>query len=71
MFVVVAVAVAVAMAVAVVVAPTAGLKAARVYIFAGTKDTVVVPGVADQLAKYYAIFTAPDGIQQVRNVSAE
>eukprot|EP00040_Diaphanoeca_grandis_P030611 m.181301 g.181301 ORF g.181301 m.181301 type:complete len:342 (-) comp32058_c0_seq1:128-1153(-) len=50
---------------------TSNLKDAKVYVFAGTKDTVVNPKVSDKLLEFYGIFTDSVGVKAVQNYSAE
>eukprot|EP00035_Acanthoeca_spectabilis_P012950 m.235657 g.235657 ORF g.235657 m.235657 type:complete len:306 (-) comp15762_c1_seq1:8-925(-) len=49
----------------------ANLKSAKVFIYSGTKDTVVIPGVAPKLAEYYKKYVPAASIKEVLNVSSE
>eukprot|EP01114_Cavostelium_apophysatum_P022299 TRINITY_DN8020_c0_g1_i2.p1 TRINITY_DN8020_c0_g1~~TRINITY_DN8020_c0_g1_i2.p1 ORF type:complete len:323 (+),score=66.60 TRINITY_DN8020_c0_g1_i2:150-1118(+) len=47
------------------------LKNSKVYLFSGTEDTIVVPGVMKKLAQYYLNYVDQANIQTVFNISAE
>ncbi|XP_069483799.1 poly(3-hydroxybutyrate) depolymerase-like isoform X2 [Ambystoma mexicanum] len=51
--------------------PVCNMASARVFIFSGTKDTVVVPGVVKKLEEYYrAYVAAPGAIATVYDIPA-
>jgi hypothetical protein len=47
------------------------LKTSRVWLYSGTKDTVVVPGVMKKLEKYYLHYMPSDGIQTEFTLASE
>ncbi|XP_078510029.1 poly(3-hydroxybutyrate) depolymerase-like isoform X1 [Lissotriton helveticus] len=52
--------------------PVFNMASTRVFIFSGSKDTVVVPGVVKKVEEYYRSYvTAPGAIATVYNVPAE
>ncbi|MEE6478125.1 hypothetical protein FKM82_011749 [Ascaphus truei] len=52
--------------------PVSNLANDKVFIFAGSRDTVVVPGVGKKLEEYYTSYvTSPGGIKTVYDVPAQ
>ena len=49
--------------------PPSNLQSAPVYLYSGTEDSVVVPGVVRKLAEYYSSFNAD--LLTVFNISSE
>ncbi|KAM4038284.1 poly(3-hydroxybutyrate) depolymerase-like [Anomaloglossus baeobatrachus] len=52
--------------------PLSNLANSRVYIFSGTRDTVVVPGVVKKQEEYYSSYiTSPGALKTVYDIAAE
>ncbi|KAM4035392.1 poly(3-hydroxybutyrate) depolymerase-like isoform 3-T3 [Anomaloglossus baeobatrachus] len=51
--------------------PLSNLARGRVFIFSGTKDSVLVQGVAKKLEDYYASYITSGSIKTVYNIAAE
>ncbi len=52
------------------IAPTAGLRHARVFLFSGAQDGTVKPGVVGALAQFYLSFVAPANLRLDRHPEA-
>lgn len=51
--------------------PTANLARSKVYLFSGSQDTTVRPGVMDSLDAYYAHYIPPANLVYKRDIAAE
>ncbi|XP_075131997.1 poly(3-hydroxybutyrate) depolymerase-like [Leptodactylus fuscus] len=51
--------------------PLSNLARGRVFIFSGSKDSVLVQGVAKKLEEYYASYITSGAIKAVYNIAAE
>jgi hypothetical protein len=51
--------------------PTKSLAKAKVFLFSGTKDSIVPQSVMDVLNQYYMAFVPPENVRYVNNVPAE
>ena len=51
--------------------PTKSLAKAKVFLFSGTKDSIVPQSVMDVLNQYYLAFVPPENVRYVNNVPAE